>query len=118
LFLTGGSGFVGRAVIRHAVGTLNWRVKAIARSEKAAKVVEDAGAEAVRGVDLSDVTALQQAAQGCDVAIHCAGQRRNIGFVKNHICGFDLFYFCIFFWLLLLLLLLLVCSGCDNVGQR
>ena len=69
-FVTGGSGFIGRALIRRLTrdGTA---VRALARSDASARSVEDAGAEAVRG-DLDDVAAMRAGAEGCDVAFHSA----------------------------------------------
>lgn len=70
VFVTGGSGFVGRNVI----GALRDRgddVRALARSDRAADVVHQLGAEPVRG-DLDDVAAMQAGMTGCDVVIHAA----------------------------------------------
>ncbi len=69
-FVTGGSGFIGGALIRRLV-TDGWRVQALARSDAAANTVADRGGEAVRG-DLHDVAAMAAGARGCDVAFHCA----------------------------------------------
>jgi len=68
LFVTGGSGFVGGAVI----GAMRDRheILAMARSEEAEKVVAALGAEPVR-CSLEDVTASHLA--GVQVVIHCAG---------------------------------------------
>lgn len=48
LAVLGGSGFIGRRVIREAVRT-GWRVKALARSDASATIVTDAGATVLRG---------------------------------------------------------------------
>ncbi len=69
-FVTGGSGFVGRELIRALVAA-GHGVRAIARSEKSEATVRAAGAEAVRG-DLADVEAMQQGMQGCDWIFHAA----------------------------------------------
>lgn len=69
-FVTGGSGFIGQALIRRLVRD-GWAVRALARSEDAAGTVEAAGAKAVRG-DLGDTEAMRQGAGGCEVAFHSA----------------------------------------------
>ena len=69
-FVTGGSGFIGGRLIERLVAD-GWRVRALARSDAAAGVVADHGAEAVRG-DLADVAAMADGARGCDVAFHLA----------------------------------------------
>ncbi|MGZ4149724.1 MAG: NAD-dependent epimerase/dehydratase family protein, partial [Actinomycetota bacterium] len=73
-FLTGGSGFLGGALIRRLVagGT---EVVAAARSADAAVVVERLGARPAR-VDLADVAATAEAMRGCDVVFHVAGANR------------------------------------------
>ena len=55
-FVTGGSGFIGGALVRRLVAD-GWRVRALARSDASADTVADRGAEAVRG-DLDDVAAM------------------------------------------------------------
>lgn len=70
-FVTGGSGFVGGAVIRALVAT-GRPVRALARSEAAAETVTGLGAEPVAG-DLSDRLALAAAMSGSDVVFHVAG---------------------------------------------
>jgi len=69
-FVTGGSGFIGGRLIRRLAAD-GWRVRALARSDRAARAVEDAGAEAVRG-DLDQVEAMRSAAQGAELAFHAA----------------------------------------------
>jgi nucleoside-diphosphate-sugar epimerase len=69
-FVTGGSGFVGGALVRRLVGE-GWRVRALARSESSTADVQGAGAEPVRG-DLGHLEAMAQGAQGCEVAFHAA----------------------------------------------
>jgi nucleoside-diphosphate-sugar epimerase len=69
-FVTGGSGFIGGRLIRRLVSD-GWRVRALARSDRSAAAVEEAGAEAVRG-DLDQVEAMRAGAEGCDVAFHAA----------------------------------------------
>jgi nucleoside-diphosphate-sugar epimerase len=69
-FVTGGSGFIGGALLRR-LRTDGWSVRALARSDAAAQKVAGAGAEPVGG-DLDDVDAMATGAQGCDVAFHAA----------------------------------------------
>jgi nucleoside-diphosphate-sugar epimerase len=69
-FVTGGSGFIGGRLIRR-LRFEGWRVRALARSERSAAAVEEAGAEPARG-DLEDREAMAAGAQGCEVAFHAA----------------------------------------------
>jgi nucleoside-diphosphate-sugar epimerase len=69
-FVTGGSGFIGKRLIRRLVDEGS-RVAALARSEAAAAKVREAGAEPVRG-DLHDVGAMRAGADRCEVAFHAA----------------------------------------------
>jgi nucleoside-diphosphate-sugar epimerase len=72
VFVTGGSGFVGRRLIRRLTdGGLE--VRALARSESSAQVVADDGAEPVRG-DLSDDEALRSGMSGCGLVVHAASK--------------------------------------------
>ena len=70
-FVTGGSGVVGGAVIRHLVAG-GHRVRALARSSEAAHEVAELGAEPVSGA-LSDRAALADGMTGADVTFHVAG---------------------------------------------
>ncbi len=69
-FVTGGSGYLGRNLIRRlrAEGV---RVRALARSADAAAVVQRLGAEAVAG-DLDDTAAMTAGMEGCEVVFHAA----------------------------------------------
>jgi nucleoside-diphosphate-sugar epimerase len=69
-FVTGGSGFIGGALVRRLVAD-GWTVRALARSEASADAVRERGAEPVRG-DLDDVASMAAGAAGCEVAFHCA----------------------------------------------
>lgn len=75
IFLTGGSGFVGGALLRRLVAD-GHQVLALARTQSAAQQVEAAGAVAVRG-DLTDLTSPDGAPwatrlQAVDVVVHTA----------------------------------------------
>lgn len=77
VFLTGGSGFLGRALIRRLVAE-GHSVRAIARSESSAARVRALGAEPVPG-DLDDADALQAGMKGCDAVIHAAAHTEEWG---------------------------------------
>ncbi len=69
IFLTGGSGYVGRNLIRHFTG-LGIAVTALARSPQSKRIVAELGATVVAGDLLS--ADLAAAMRGCDVLIHAA----------------------------------------------
>jgi nucleoside-diphosphate-sugar epimerase len=69
-FVTGGSGYVGRNLIRHLVARGD-TVRALARSESAAQLVQSLGASPVRG-DLDDAAVLTEGMRGCTAAFHSA----------------------------------------------
>lgn len=70
VFVTGGSGFIGRNLIR-ALGEQGHEVRALARSDRSAKIVENLGAMPVRG-DLMDYESLDQGMNGADLLFHLA----------------------------------------------
>lgn len=70
--VTGGSGFIGGAVIR-ALRARGDEVVALARSDEAAQKVAGLGASAIRG-GLVNVAALRKACRGSDLVIHCAAK--------------------------------------------
>ena len=70
VFVTGGSGYIGRNVLR-AFAEAGQRVKALARSAASADVVSKLGAEPVLG-DLSDSEALRAGMSGSGYLIHAA----------------------------------------------
>jgi nucleoside-diphosphate-sugar epimerase len=76
-FVTGGSGFVGGALIARLVAD-GWTLRALARSGPAAEKVRAAGAEPVRG-DLNDRSALTAGARGAEVAFHAAAKLGEFG---------------------------------------
>lgn len=84
-FVTGGSGFVGGALIRRLVAD-GWRVRALARSEGSARAVAGAGAEPVEG-DLDHVDALAGGASGADVVFHCAAFVKQWGRREEYLRG-------------------------------
>jgi nucleoside-diphosphate-sugar epimerase len=89
VFVTGGSGFVGRELIQ-ALRARGAEVRALARSEAAAQAVREAGAEPVHG-DLDDDRALLRAMEGCDTAFHSAAYVKQWGpredFFRANVAG-------------------------------
>lgn len=71
VFVTGGTGFLGGAIIERLVAQ-GRPVKALTRSEDGASKLRALGAEAVRG-DVLDHGALRDAMRGCRVVYHAAG---------------------------------------------
>lgn len=63
-FVTGGSGYVGRNLIRYLVKK-NWKIRAMARSSKSAQAVRELGAEPIEG-DLNSVEAMTNGMKGAD----------------------------------------------------
>jgi nucleoside-diphosphate-sugar epimerase len=95
-FVTGGSGFIGGALIERLVGE-GWDVRALARSDASAHKVRTRGAEPAAG-DLDDRAALRAGAEGCEVCFHAAAkvedwgeradfERLNVGGTENTIAA-------------------------------
>jgi nucleoside-diphosphate-sugar epimerase len=70
VFVTGGSGLIGSAVVAELLGN-GHTVLALARSGSSATALETAGAQAIRG-DLADLGALRGGAAKADGVIHLA----------------------------------------------
>jgi len=70
IFLTGGSGTIGRAVLTRLIER-GHRVTALARSQASAALVQDAGARPLRG-DIGDSATWGEAALAGDALIHLA----------------------------------------------
>ncbi|MEU8638892.1 NAD-dependent epimerase/dehydratase family protein [Amycolatopsis sp. NPDC048633] len=68
VFLTGGSGYVGRPTVR-ALTRHGHEVSALARSDASARVLTELGAHPVHG-DLTDVGVLRTAAAAADGVLH------------------------------------------------
>ncbi|HEY3559468.1 MAG TPA: NAD-dependent epimerase/dehydratase family protein [Kribbella sp.] len=71
-FVTGGSGFIGRVLVRRLVAE-GHAVRVLVRSEASAEVVAGLGAEPVRGV-LPDATTWRDEVVGSDVFFHLAAE--------------------------------------------
>jgi dihydroflavonol-4-reductase len=70
-FVTGGTGFLGGAIVQRLVA-LGRPVKALTRSDDGARKLHALGAEPVRG-DVLDRGALEDAMRSCGVVYHAAG---------------------------------------------
>ncbi len=73
-FVTGGSGFIGRHLIRKLVAR-GYRVKALSRSPNSDILLQQLGAEPIRG-HVNDLPALRNGMKGCDVVFHLAAWYR------------------------------------------
>jgi dihydroflavonol-4-reductase len=71
VLVTGGTGFLGRAIIERLLNEGD-QVKALARSDASTGELCVLGAEPVRG-DVLDAEALAAAMRGCDLVYHAAG---------------------------------------------
>ncbi|GAB4536554.1 MAG: NAD-dependent epimerase/dehydratase family protein [Anaerolineales bacterium] len=69
-FVTGGSGFIGRHLIRKLV-TRGYHVKALSRSPNSDILLQQLGAEPVRG-HINDLPALRSGMKGCNTVFHLA----------------------------------------------
>lgn len=77
VFVTGGSGFVGRALLTE-LQTRGVPAVALARSDAAAATCAGLGAEVVRG-DLDSKEAMIAGIRGCDVVVHAAAHVQEWG---------------------------------------
>jgi nucleoside-diphosphate-sugar epimerase len=69
IFVTGGSGFVGRNLIRHFIAT-GFEVVALARSARSVQVVTELGAMPFAGDLLNP--AMAEGMRGCQALVHAA----------------------------------------------
>jgi len=71
VFVTGGTGFLGGALVRKLVA-FGRPVRALTRSDEGARSLRELGADPVRG-DVLDLGTLRDAMRGCAVVYHAAG---------------------------------------------
>ncbi|MCB2146895.1 MAG: NAD-dependent epimerase/dehydratase family protein [Deltaproteobacteria bacterium] len=81
VFVTGGSGFVGRNLIRMLVAGGD-NVRALVRSDRAEAVVRAAGAEPVSG-DLAEIEVMRAGMRGCGAVVHSAAVMAFFGRCKE-----------------------------------
>ncbi len=68
--VTGGGGFLGRAIVRRLLAE-GWRVASISRGHYGE--LDELGVEQTAG-DIADASAVERAAEGCDVVFHVAAK--------------------------------------------
>lgn len=73
-FVTGGTGFIGRHVVRKLLAR-GYEVAALARSDSSAGILRAAGAQVVPG-DIGDRASMRAGMEGADVVFHIAGWYR------------------------------------------
>jgi uncharacterized protein YbjT (DUF2867 family) len=81
IFVTGGTGYIGSAVIQELLAN-NYKLLALERSRAAFEVLSAAGAEVHRG-DLTDLSSPQAGAAKADGVIHTAFDLDMSRFVEN-----------------------------------
>jgi dihydroflavonol-4-reductase len=72
--VTGGAGFIGRHLVRRLLAS-GADVRAVARSERSAAALREAGCDVVVG-DVLELGAMTDALHECDIAYHVAGEYR------------------------------------------
>ena len=89
--ITGGTGFVGRALVKRLLDG-GAQVRLLARPSPRADALETAGAEVIRG-DLSDAGAIARAVEGAEIVYHAAavvtGRGRREKYFDANVRGTD-----------------------------
>lgn len=80
--LTGGTGFIGRAVARR-MARAGWRLRLLTRAPPLHPQLADISFEAVPG-DLGDARALERLVESVDVLVHCAGVTKARSAARYH----------------------------------
>ncbi|KAF8798681.1 NAD dependent epimerase/dehydratase family protein [Phlegmacium glaucopus] len=70
VFLTGGTGFIGSAIVKDLLAA-GHQLVGLARSDTSAKLLESLGVEVLRG-SIDDLDSLKRGAADSDAVIHCA----------------------------------------------
>ncbi|MCX7595603.1 MAG: NAD(P)-dependent oxidoreductase [Fischerella sp.] len=70
IFVTGGSGFVGKRLIKRLISDNN-HVTALARSDSSGRTIEQLGAKIIKG-NLENISDWEAHLAGQDIVIHCA----------------------------------------------
>lgn len=78
ILVTGATGFLGHNLVPRLLNA-GYRVRALARPDSDATLLEQWGAEIVRVGDISDAAEVQQACSSCHAVIHAAGHFRMWG---------------------------------------
>jgi len=81
VFITGGSGYIGRNLVRRLIAD-GHRVRALVRSDAAAAIVTELRAEPVRG-DILDGASLKAAMIGCEWLVHAAADTGHGAFTTS-----------------------------------
>lgn len=74
--ITGATGFIGRAIVRH-LHEAGYPLRALVRSDASRRLLQGQVEEFIAG-DLSDLGALEQLASGASAVVHCAGVVRGV----------------------------------------
>ncbi len=77
LFITGGTGFVGRSVVRRALAE-GHEVGCLVRNRERSKYLEPQGIQCIEG-DILDAGSLIPAMRGCDAVVHLVGIIAEVG---------------------------------------
>jgi nucleoside-diphosphate-sugar epimerase len=80
--VTGGTGCVGSHVVERLIAS-GWRARTVVRRSSDTRLIDQWGVEKIEG-DLTDSAALQQAASGVELIVHCAAKVGDWGPVDEY----------------------------------